>query len=232
MSNISFFTWPGKAVAPVTLDNGEYEAQDFLGSGPIFNTKPALTDAKGNQWVNGASANGIGSPITGVSVISLVTSQTYSTNIEFRFSGNWKPEILMNGVRGVYFETKTNQGKGNPRITSAAMIYVNKSGDGFVFEPLQFDQSTYLLSNYSIEPLGQTDGDWHQHRMVLSDSLISTNSDRRWYGIIFKLDVSSFTGSAENQSVSVRRLRPILDMSKVAFDLTQGPNMVVWQSFS
>ena len=231
MSNVSFFTWPGKAVAPVTLGNGDYEPENFLGSAPVFATKPTYVDAKGNNWPNQAPVNGIGSPISGESVISLNTSKTYTTNVEFRYAGTWKPETLMNGVRGVYFETKTNQGEGNPRVTSAAMIYVNKNSDGFVFEPLQFDQENYVLSNFSIEPLGQTDGEWHEHRMVLADASVSTDTNRRWYGIVLKLDVTGFTGSAQNQAVTVRRLKPILDLGQDPSDLTQGQSRVVWQSF-
>ena len=239
MPDLEFETWPATLATEENVYTPWWIPIDFLGGHQAVPMNRAFTDSKGNVWENTAGLAVTGEPINNVMTLEIYSSQLNEANAEM-YSNVADQTHKMTGVRGIYFESNTNNYNTQPMLQHVAMLYKNaKTGTGgAVYEPLVFerdveDDKQYSLDTYKLSRIDVTGEEWKPQRWVMAGMNGKWNNpDWVWIGCAFSMKVWNATGAAARAQCRVRKLRPIVDVGNDPQAVAISDNRVIWGHFS
>ena len=195
--------------------NGGIEGQNAVYPSQVSNgwiTNYGNTTIQGKTWTNDSTLNCSGDPTTSSGGrIRLMTGANHDCNC---FWGNVNaPELSERMVRGLHFRVWTNGAKFRPRISGAALVFVDSSSRKKYMGLTSFGSNYTYQSNGTLAYEGTESNNywWAVARDGTSDGGYYHNSDYVWAGVLFHYESTWKTGSAVNCDVYISHLRPIVD---------------------
>ena len=166
---------------------------------------------QGKKWSGDTTINASGDPTSSSRAsLGINTGANHDANVEWLCAGS---DATERNVRGVYFNTYTNQSKFRPRISGVALRYLTTSGSlyyhGLHYRSDGYEHSTGGSLNY--EGGDSLHNYWGVGKTNSTDGAHFHNKNMLLTGVLFHMETTWKTGSAEWCYCYVYNLRFIFD---------------------
>ena len=191
-------------------------------------SNPGDLTIQGTKWTGDTPLTMSGDPVAGTATIRLNTGANHDCNALWSCDYDKASERL---VRGIYFNTWTNEAKFRPRISGVALRYSPANGSGRWKDFGLFYRDKWYTS-YGDGSLGYEGANRNHHFTAVgapgqSDGSTFHNKDYVLTGVVFHYETTFKTGSAIDCDTYVSNLRFITDGSTNA-NPTYNNNYRVW----
>lgn len=166
---------------------------------------------QGKKWSGDTTISASGDPTTSKKAsLGINTGANHDANVLWLGTGSYATERQ---VRGIYFRTYTNQAKFKPRISGVALRYINSRGaiyyHGLHYRSDGYEHSTGGSLNY--EGGDSLHEYWGVGKTNSTDGAHFHNPDMKLQGVLFHMETTWKTGSAEWCYCYIYNLRFICD---------------------